>query len=57
MIGDVTRKLAIFEEKTSPLVRYYETRCVPIIRIGIGVCSSAEDNRLLLADRLDQLRR
>jgi adenylate kinase len=54
-IDDVKRKLAIFAEKTLPLVRFYEERSVPVIRVGIGVCDSAAATRDSLAEKLTQV--
>jgi GrpB-like predicted nucleotidyltransferase (UPF0157 family)/adenylate kinase family enzyme len=51
---DVKRRLETFAEKTLPLVAYYEKRGVPIIRIEVGVCASAEDTLKSLTGRMRQ---
>jgi adenylate kinase len=49
---DVTRKLALFAEKTLPLIGYYEGRGVTIARVEIGPCCRAEDTRNVVSDQL-----
>jgi adenylate kinase len=54
-IDAVKWKLEIFAEKTLPLIRFYEERGVPVIRIGIGVCDSAAATRDSLAEKVHQI--
>nr|WP_225973740.1 nucleoside monophosphate kinase [Dehalogenimonas formicexedens] len=54
-IEEVTKKLAIFAEKTLPLVKYYEGRGVPVIHIGVEACSSANDSRDELSRQLPRV--
>jgi len=41
--AEVERKLALYEERTKPLVDHYETKKVPIVRLTIGPTTSADD--------------
>ncbi len=49
----VKRKLKIFNEKTLPLIEHYQKQDVPVIRIDVGACDSAEDTRNALAGSFD----
>ena len=51
---DISRKLAIFAEKTLPLVRYCEGRGVPVIRVPVATSDSAAIVRNTLVSRLSQ---
>ena len=54
-IENVKRKLVIFSEKTLPLVKFYGTRCVPIIRLGVGVRDSATATRDVLTGKISRI--
>jgi adenylate kinase family enzyme len=47
-LDDVERKLAIFNEKTLPLVSHYQTLGIRIVRIFVGPRDRAEDTRNVL---------
>ena len=54
-IEDVKRKLVVFNEKTLPLIRYYDARAVSIIRITVGACGSALDSFETLTGKMDHI--
>ncbi len=41
--AEVERKLALYEERTRPLVDHYEAKGVPIVRLTVGPTTSADD--------------
>lgn len=41
--AEVERKLALYEERTRPLVDHYEAEGVPIVRLTVGPTTSADD--------------
>lgn len=42
-LPEVQRKLEIFQQRTAPLVDYYEALGVPALRLPVGVSTSAEE--------------
>ena len=53
-IEQVRRKLDIFNEKTLPLVEYYQKCGVRIVRFTVDAYSTAADTRKALANQLNQ---
>ncbi len=42
-LASVQSKLALFAQRTAPLVDYYRSRQVPVLRIEVGVSTTAEE--------------
>jgi adenylate kinase family enzyme len=50
-VESVTKKLAIFNERTAPLLRHYRADGVPILTVEVSAATTAEDMRRRLGKR------
>jgi len=44
-LAEVKQRLAVFRERTAPLLAYYRSRGVPVLRVNVGVTTTAEQIR------------
>ncbi len=51
-LEEVTKRINVFRERTSPLLNHYHAQCVPVLSLDVGPKTTAQEMRIIIESKL-----